>query len=168
MGHQILQTADYVMIMAEYLHEARIVRLGAQHLPAAVRQWQNLHVVERFKPIEGNTFLYRATVEDPSVFSKPWVIEYPFARTPGTPLRVGLPRRQLCPSRHSRTSRKFSERSQPPLEWVVTSNSHARDGAWRRCEAFDSRLRGRVPGLSGQQVICFGRKWESHVETFPK
>jgi len=95
MGHQIVQTADYVMIMAEYLHEVRVVRLGAQHLPSAVRQWlgdsighweentlvvdttnfttetkfmgasENLHVVERFKPIDGNTFLYRATVEDP-------------------------------------------------------------------------------------------------------
>ena len=113
MGHQIVQTADYVMIMAEYLHEVRIVRPGAQHLPSAVRQWladsighweentlvvdttnfttetkfmgasENLHVVERFKPIDGSTFLYRATIEDPSVFSKPWVIEYPFARTPG-------------------------------------------------------------------------------------
>jgi hypothetical protein len=44
---------------------------------------ENLHVVERFKPIDGNTFLYRATVDDPSVFSKNWVIEYPFARSPG-------------------------------------------------------------------------------------
>ena len=43
---------------------------------------QNLHVVERFKPIDSNTILYRATVEDPSVYSKPWVIEYPFNRTP--------------------------------------------------------------------------------------
>ena len=44
---------------------------------------ENLHVVEHFKLIDRNTFLYRATVEDPSVFSKPWVIEYPFSRAPG-------------------------------------------------------------------------------------
>ena len=31
-------------------------------------------------PIDANTFLYRATVKDPSVFFKPLVIEYPFAR----------------------------------------------------------------------------------------
>ena len=110
---QIVQTPDHVMIMAELLHEVRIVRIGGQHMSSAVRQWmgdsighwegdtlvvdttnfnaqtkfmgasENLHVVERFKPIDGNTFLYRATIEDPSVFSKPWVIEYPFARSPG-------------------------------------------------------------------------------------
>ena len=110
---QIVQTPNYVMIMAELLHEVRIIQIGGQHMSPVVRQWlgdsighwegdtlvvdttnfnaqtkfmgasENLHVVERFKPIDGNTFLYRATVDDPSVFSKPWVIEYPFARSPG-------------------------------------------------------------------------------------
>jgi len=110
---QIVQTPNHVMIMAELLHEVRIIRLGAQHISPDVRQWlgdsighwqgetlvvdttnfntqtkfmgssENLHVVERFQPIDGDTFLYRATVEDASVFSKPWVIEYPFSRVPG-------------------------------------------------------------------------------------
>jgi hypothetical protein len=110
---QIVQTPKHVLIMAELLHEARIVRIGGQHLSAGVGQWlgdsighwqgdtlvvdttnfnpqakflgssENLHVVERFQPIDGNTFLYRATVEDPTVYSKPWVIEYPFSRVPG-------------------------------------------------------------------------------------
>ena len=40
-------------------------------------------MVERFQLIDGDTFLYRATVEDPSVYSKPWVIEYPFRRAAG-------------------------------------------------------------------------------------
>jgi hypothetical protein len=44
---------------------------------------ENLHVVERFHPVDGNTFLYRATVEDPSVYSQPWMIEYPFSRARG-------------------------------------------------------------------------------------
>jgi len=110
---QIVQTPNRMMIAAELLHEVRVVRIGGQHVPPGVRHWlgdsvghwegdtlvvdttnfnaqtkfmgasENLHVVERFKPIDGNAFLYRATVDDPSVFSKPWVIEYPFARTPG-------------------------------------------------------------------------------------
>jgi hypothetical protein len=110
---QIVQTPNHVMIMAELLHEVRIVRIGGQHMSRGVGQWmgdsighwegdtlvvdttnfntqtkfmgasENLHVVERFMPIDGNTFLYRATVEDPSVFSKPWVLEYPFSRESG-------------------------------------------------------------------------------------
>jgi len=111
--YQIVQTPDHIMIMTEYLHEVRIVRMGAQHLSPGVRQWmgdsighwesdalvvdttnftaqtrfrgasENLHVVERFQLIDGGTFLYRATVEDPSVYSQPWVIEYPFRRAIG-------------------------------------------------------------------------------------
>jgi len=112
-GYQIVQTQDHLMILTEDLREARIVRIGGQHMRQGVRQWlgdsiahwegdalvvdttnfnaqthfkgasENLHVVERFQPIDGDTFLYRATVEDPSVYSKPWVIEYPFRRAPG-------------------------------------------------------------------------------------
>ncbi len=112
-GYQIVQTPDHVTILTEYLREVRIVRIGGQHLGPGVRPWlgdsigrwegdtlvvdttnfrpqthfmgasKNLHVVERFQPIDGDTFLYRATVEDPSVYSKPWVIEYPFRRARG-------------------------------------------------------------------------------------
>jgi len=34
-----------------------------------------LHVVERWKFLDENTVEYRATLEDPNVFSKPWTIE---------------------------------------------------------------------------------------------
>jgi len=111
--YQMVQTPDSVMILAEGNHQARVIRIGGQHVSPGVRQWlgdsigrwegdtlvvdtsnfnaqtkfhgasANLHVVERLKQIDGNTFLYRATVEDPSVFSQPWVFEYPFARTLG-------------------------------------------------------------------------------------
>ena len=111
--YQIVQTPDFVMILSGDLHQVRIVRIGGQHISPEVHQWlgdsighwegdtlvidttnfnprlkfkgasQNLHVVERFKPIDGNTFLYRATVEDPSTFSRRWVIEYPFRRGRG-------------------------------------------------------------------------------------
>ncbi len=37
--YQIVQTPDHVMIDVEMMHDARIVRLGQQHKPAAVGQW---------------------------------------------------------------------------------------------------------------------------------
>jgi hypothetical protein len=109
-GYQIVQTPDHIMILTEYLREVRIIRMGGQHPGPGIRQWlgdsighwesdtlvvdttnfsalthfrgasENLHVVERFQAIDSDMFLYRATVEDPSVYSKPWVIEYPFRR----------------------------------------------------------------------------------------
>src|SRR5271169_2172918 len=37
--HQIVQTRDSVMILTEMVHDARIVRMNAQHLPKNIRQW---------------------------------------------------------------------------------------------------------------------------------
>ena len=39
--------------------------------------------MERFKRIDANTILYRATIDDPATFSKPWTLEYPFVATSG-------------------------------------------------------------------------------------
>jgi hypothetical protein len=38
-GRQIVQTRDEVAILSEINHEVRIVRLGARHLPLALRPW---------------------------------------------------------------------------------------------------------------------------------
>jgi hypothetical protein len=76
--HQIVQTPNDIMILTEMVHDARIVRMNAQHLPKNMRFWmgdsvghwegdalvvdatnftdktrfrgstENLHVVERF------------------------------------------------------------------------------------------------------------------------
>ncbi|HEX8602321.1 MAG TPA: hypothetical protein VF774_06725, partial [Pseudoduganella sp.] len=35
---------------------------------------EELHVVERWKYVDPNTIEYRATLEDPQVFSRPWTI----------------------------------------------------------------------------------------------
>lgn len=35
-----------------------------------------LHVVERFTLVDENTIRYRATIEDPNVFTQPWTIEF--------------------------------------------------------------------------------------------
>lgn len=34
----------------------------------------NLHVVERFTPMDANTINYEATVEDPTIYTRPWKI----------------------------------------------------------------------------------------------
>jgi hypothetical protein len=112
-NYQIVQTPDNVMILVEMVHDARIIRMNATHAPPDVRQWlgdsvghwegdtlvvdttnftdktrfrgstQNLHVVERFTRTDAGTILYRATIDDPASFSRPWTIEYPFLATKG-------------------------------------------------------------------------------------
>ena len=112
-NYQIVETKDQVMILVEMIHDARIVRMNAPHLPENVRQWlgdsvghwegdtlvvdttnfseqvnfrgssANLHVIERFTRVDGGTLLYRATIDDPTTFTKSWTIEYPFHATPG-------------------------------------------------------------------------------------
>ncbi|HYL36881.1 MAG TPA: hypothetical protein VEV17_13280 [Bryobacteraceae bacterium] len=112
-NYQIVQTPDAVMILVEMVHDIRVIRINSSHKPAGVRQllgdsighWEgdtlvvdttnftdktrfrgsseNLHVIERFKRVDPDTILYRATIDDPSTFSKPWTLEYPFVATAG-------------------------------------------------------------------------------------
>ena len=112
-NYQIVQTPDTILILVEMVHDARIVRMNATHAAPDVRQWlgdsighwegdtlvvdttnfnsqvrlrgssENLHIIERFTRVDQNNILYRATVEDPTTFSKPWTIEYPFVATKG-------------------------------------------------------------------------------------
>ncbi len=103
---QIVQTQDHVMILIEMVHDARIIRLNAEHDPPEIRKWlgdsvgrwegdtlvvdttnftdqpalggasRNLHVVERFTRVDADTLRYQFTVEDPTVWSAPWSGEY--------------------------------------------------------------------------------------------
>jgi hypothetical protein len=112
-NYQIVQTPDAVMILVEMVHDVRIIRMNGTHAPANVRKWlgdsighwdgdtlvvdttnftdqtkfegssPDLHVIERFKRVDANTILYRATIDDPSTFTKIWTVEYPFRATPG-------------------------------------------------------------------------------------
>lgn len=44
---------------------------------------ERLRVVERFTMADANTLMYRATVEDPTVFVRPWTVELSMDRTAG-------------------------------------------------------------------------------------
>jgi hypothetical protein len=111
--YQIVQTKDQVSIVVEMVHDARIVRMGDQHLPAAIRPWMgdsvghwdgdtlviettnfhpeqvfrgasdHLKVTERLTPIGPGKMHYAFWVEDPTVFSQPWGGEYEFTRSKG-------------------------------------------------------------------------------------
>jgi hypothetical protein len=108
---QIVQTKDHVLIFVEMVHDARIIRMNAEHQPASVRRWmgdsigrwegdtlvvettnftaktqfygssENLKVTERFTRTGPDTIIYRFTVEDPSTWERPWTGEYDWARS---------------------------------------------------------------------------------------
>ncbi len=112
-NYQIVQTPDAIMIMAEEIHDARIIRMNAQHAPDNVRQWlgdsigrwegdtlvvettnftdqtrfrgssKDLKVTERFTRVDAKNIVYKATLEDPSTWTKPWTVELPFVAAPG-------------------------------------------------------------------------------------
>ena len=109
---RIVQTDDYVMILQEMVHDARIIRMGAEHGPAANRKWlgdsigrwegdvlvvetkhfkaasslagadENLHVVERYQLMEDGNILYDFTVNNPTVWTAPWSGEYVWRSSP--------------------------------------------------------------------------------------
>ena len=110
---QIVQTEDYVMILAEMNHDARIVRMGDsehygrhQWLGESIGHYEgdtlvvettNFHaqegfrgalrhfiylsadarITERFSRLDDDTLLYRFTVDDPAVYTRPWTGELP-------------------------------------------------------------------------------------------
>ena len=109
--HQIVQTRDQVMILTEMVHDARVIRLNAEHLPKTITKWMgdsvgrwegdtlvvdttnfsektrfrgstaNLHVVERFTRVDNKNLLYRFTIEDPDTWTRPWTGEYTWPAT---------------------------------------------------------------------------------------
>jgi len=112
-NYQIVQTPDAVVILVEMVHDVRIIRMNSQHQPADLERWlgdsighwegdtlvvetinvrpenrfrgatEKFKVTERFNRVDASTILYRATIDDPGAYTKPWTIEYPFVATPG-------------------------------------------------------------------------------------
>ncbi len=105
---QIVQTPTSIVILNEMVHDARVVRMNAEHLPPTIRRWMGdsvghwegdtlvidttnftkktqfrgssdkLHVVERISRMDGNSLKYRFTIEDPETWDRPWTGEYPW------------------------------------------------------------------------------------------
>jgi hypothetical protein len=108
---QIVQTKDTILILVEMVHDARVIRMNAEHLPPSMRKWmgdsvghwegdtlvvdttnftnktqfqgssENLHVVERFTRVDPKTILYRFTVDDASTWDRSFTGEYPWNLT---------------------------------------------------------------------------------------
>jgi hypothetical protein len=98
--------------MMEVVHDVRVVRIGGRHIPPEIRLWMGdsigrweggtlvidtanfkghlqangtsagMHLSERLTPVDANTLLYRATIDDPAMFTKSWTVEFPLTRYP--------------------------------------------------------------------------------------
>ena len=109
--HKIVQTPSLIMIHTEMVHDARMIRMNAQHLPKTIRRWmgdsvghwegdtlvidttnfthktrfrgstENLHVVERITRTDDRTLLYQFKIEDPDTWERPWSGEYSWPAT---------------------------------------------------------------------------------------
>ncbi len=109
---RIVQTEDTVMILIEMVHDARIVRMNAEHDPPEIKKWLgdsigwwegdtlvvettnfvdrpafsqgtgNMKVTERFRLESADSLIYTFTVEDPTVWTAPFTGEYAWPRSP--------------------------------------------------------------------------------------
>ena len=107
---RVIQTDDYVMIVAEQIHDARIIHLNVDRDPESPPEWmghsighwegetlvvettkfletrsdprvrEDLRVIERFSRIDSEALRYSFTVHDPR-YSEPWSGEYPWPAT---------------------------------------------------------------------------------------
>jgi hypothetical protein len=99
--YQIQQSKDAVVIVVEMVHDARIVRLNAQHQPAGVKSWMgdsvghwegdtlvvetsnlrreqgfrgpadDMTVIERFTRVSPDQILYQWQVSEPGIYAQP-------------------------------------------------------------------------------------------------
>jgi hypothetical protein len=108
---RVVQTESHVMILAEMIHDARVIRLDGEHNPSEHRTWMgdsvghwegdtlvvdttnfgpkpallgadsNLHVIERFTRLEDGNLKYAFTVDNRESWETSWGGEYPWPRT---------------------------------------------------------------------------------------
>ena len=112
-NYQITQSRDSVAIDIEMVHDTRVVRLNAKHRTDGLRpwfgdsighyegdalvvettniperqsyngSWRNLKITERFTRVAKDRLFYQFTIDDPTMWDKPWGGEYEFAPTNG-------------------------------------------------------------------------------------
>ena len=110
---RIIQTPEHVMILTEMNHDARIVRLNAEHRQASAASWfgdsighwedetlvvktrhfgefpplsgadKNLQVTEYFTRQADGSMRYRFVVENPEIWTQPWGGEYVWTSSEG-------------------------------------------------------------------------------------
>jgi hypothetical protein len=107
---QLFQTPQYVVILTEMVHDARIIPMdGRPH--ANIRQWKgdprghwegntlvvdttnfrretslpgsgaSTHLIERITRTDTDTLLYEFTVDDPTTWTKPWTAAIPMSKS---------------------------------------------------------------------------------------
>src|ERR1700677_4180604 len=105
---KIIQDEKYVTILYEYVHDVRIIPQDGSAHPKNYWAWdgdnfvvdvanfngkswldmdanfvdENEHVVERYTILDANTIAYSATVDDPTVFTRPWTMHLTLKRNP--------------------------------------------------------------------------------------
>ena len=108
---RIVQSEDTVVILVEMVHDARVVRMNAEHDPPEIQKWlgdsigwweddtlvvettnfrdrpaysqgsKNMKVTERFRMESADKLVYTFTVEDPTVWTAPFTGEYAWPRS---------------------------------------------------------------------------------------
>ena len=109
---QLFQNRDYVVLLTEMVHDARIVPLDGRPFED-IPQWKgesrgrwegdtlvietrsfkretsfpgssaNMHLIERFTRTDPSTLVYEFTVEDPTTWTRPWTGAIPMSLTEG-------------------------------------------------------------------------------------
>jgi hypothetical protein len=69
-----------VVESTNYNDKGMIATSAATQRIRGIPQTEALRVVERFTPVDANTILYRATIEDKNVYTGPWTVEIPLTR----------------------------------------------------------------------------------------
>jgi hypothetical protein len=71
-----------VIDTTNYNNKGWIATQAAAGRIKGVPQTESLHVVERFTLIDANTIDYEATLDDPTMFTRPWTVSIPLHRDP--------------------------------------------------------------------------------------
>jgi hypothetical protein len=109
---QIIQHRDYVVLLNEMIHNARVIPLDgrprlniAQWVGESRARWDgdtlvidtknfhqntslrgsspNLHLTERIRRVDADNLLYEFTVDDPTTWTKPWTAQVPMVKAEG-------------------------------------------------------------------------------------